>query len=126
MTDIFKSDIISHYGQCNKFTKKCKRPEPHDVRKAQQIINKLSENGDNVSYSSHAREQMVRGFTYNDVLTILRDGVIREEARYNEDKRSWTYRVDFIKFDGNRDAGCVVAIRKKGRLHVVTVMWIDL
>jgi hypothetical protein len=105
---------------------KQKIPPPHDIREAQKIINKLAENGDNVSYSFHAREQMVRGFTYNDMLTILRDGVVREAPRYNEKKRSWAYRVDFIKFEDNRDAGCVVTIQKKGKLHVITIMWIDL
>lgn len=106
--------------------KKAKRPVSHDKRKAQEIINNIAENPDNVSYSAHAREQMRRGFTYNDMLTVLREGIIREEPRYSEEKRSWTYRVDFIKFDDNRDAACVVAIQKKAKLHVVTVMWIDL
>ncbi len=34
------------------------------------------------------------------------------------------YRVEFQEFDGERDAGCVVAIQKKAKLHVVTIMWI--
>jgi len=109
-----------------KIDKKIKKPAPHDKRKAQEIINKSAEDSGNVIYTVHAKEQMAkRGFVFNDVLTILRDGIIRQEPRYNEEKHSWAYRVEFQEFDGERDAGCVVAIQKKAKLHVVTIMWIS-
>lgn len=110
-----------------KFNRKSYKHDYIDKRKATGIINKLAEDGNNVKYSVHAKERLVeRGFTYNDMLTILRDGVVREEPQYDEDKQSWTYSVDFIKFNGNRDARCVAAIQKKNKLFVITVMWIDL
>ncbi len=68
---------------------KHKIPAPHSKRKAQEIIHSIAEDGSNVSYTKHAVERMSRGFTYNDMLTILRDGIIREEPRYNEEKRCW-------------------------------------
>lgn len=90
-------------------TKSSKRPIAHDERKAQKIINEIAENSDNVNYSIHARERMIsRGFTYNDVLTILRDGVVRKKPRYNKEKRSWLYKIEFIEFEQDLDAGCVV------------------
>jgi len=104
-----------------------KKPQPQSKRDAQEIIHQLAEkDSGNIYYTRHVKEQMLeRGFTYNDILTILREGVIKIEPRYNEKKRLWAYRLDFVNFTGSRDAGCVVAIQQKGRLQVVTIMWID-
>ncbi len=103
--------------------KKLKKPAPHDKRKAQEIINKAAEDSGNVIYTIHAKKQMAkRGFILNDVLTILRDGIIRKEPRYDVEKRSWEYKVEFLKFDGERDAACVVVIQKKAKLYIITVM----
>lgn len=89
-------------------------PEPHSKRKAQSIINDLSKDSANIGITTHCSERMLeRGFLYNDVITILQEGVVLQEPRFDENKRSWKYRVDFIGFDDNRDAACVVAIQKK-------------
>lgn len=114
-------------GKVTQIQKHHKKPQAHSKREAQEIIHKLAEEDSaNIFYTQHVKDQMIsRGFTYNDILMILKEGIIRIEPRYNEKKRLWAYRLDSLNFTGSRDAGCVVAIQQKGRLQVVTIMWID-
>jgi hypothetical protein len=93
-------------------------------RDAQKLINELAKNSSNVAYSPHAKEQMVRGFSYPGMLTILREGIIADEPLLVNGK--WRYKIIFYKFKGNRDASCVVEIKGSKKLKVITVMWIDL
>lgn len=65
-----------------------------------------------------------RGFVYNDMLTILRDGIIMDEPELRDGK--WSYKIRFHKFNGNRDAACVVGIKNMEKLTVITVMWVDI
>lgn len=100
------------------------KPSPLSKRDAQDVIQKLAEDTGNIRITSHANERIdQRGFVFNDVLTILRNGIIHEEPRF--EKHNWKYRLDFTQFDSYRDAACVVSIQKKGKLDVITVMWID-
>ena len=107
--------------------KKLNKPKPHSRRKAQQIINELALKSENISYTAHCKEQMLkRGFLYNDLIRMLQEGIITKDPAYSEEKRSWKYKLDFLGFEGNRDAACVASIHKKGKLTAITVMWIDL
>ena len=93
-------------------------------REAQRLINELAKDSSNVRYSRHAKERMIRGFTYNSMLTILREGFIVDEPEKR--KGRWCYKIIFHKLKGNRDGGCVVDIREDNKLKVITVMWIDI
>jgi hypothetical protein len=97
-----------------------------DIVEATELINKLAYDSGNIFLKKHARKRMQeRDFIFDEVLQILREGTINKEPEYDNKKGSWKYKVEFYKFNNNRDAACVVSLDKKKKVFVITVMWLD-
>lgn len=103
---------------------------------AQQLINTLAMQSENVViyHNGHAMQrQAERDFTRQDIITILREGIIREEPVFT--KGSWRYKIEILGYQKRIGAAVVTLIvdhapkiqdaEHAKKLHVVTVMWKD-
>lgn len=118
--------VIQFTQKAKKPSKKIK-PAPLDGRAAQSLINTLASDSFNVFIPNgqHGEERMMgRDFTLPDIIEILREGIIREEPRW--ESGTWKYKVEVIGFRGRIGAAVVTLIMKnKTELRVATVMWLD-
>lgn len=86
---------------------------------------KLAENSSNITWGTHALERMNEREIFDvDVLRVLRRGMVLEQPEETP-SGEWKCKA-VLRLRGNRDAGVVVIILKRGRLFVKTVEWEDL
>lgn len=88
-------------------------------------IRRLAEASSNIRWSLHAQKRMEEREIFDaDALRVMRRGMISgapEETPAGE----WKCKM-VLKLRGNREAGVVVVILKRGGLLVKTVEWEDL
>jgi hypothetical protein len=97
-----------------------------DMRTATYFINGVAKDTSNIIISTHAVERLKeRDFLFEDVIDILRDGVVMEEARKEEKTGNWSYLVTNMRFRGGRNAAAVTIVQQDNKLFVKTVMWRD-
>lgn len=88
------------------------------------VIQQRATASDNVIVTNHAGERMwERGFTLDDVLTILRRGRVWELPFKNE-HGDWQAEIE-RRMPGGREAVVITVVPQGPRLIVVTVMWRD-
>jgi hypothetical protein len=98
------------------------KTKPLNKLVAQSKIRALAEDSRNIIVTNHAQERMVeRDILYPEILRILKEGVIRKEPEKRAEEKYWSYKMEYIKFSGDKDAACLVAI-KDTKLIIITVM----
>ncbi|MDP1571928.1 MAG: DUF4258 domain-containing protein [Vicinamibacterales bacterium] len=97
------------------------RPTPLDPARAFEVIQHLLDEEDTVSLSAHARERArERHFTVDDVLNVLRRGVVSANPGWDERFQNWKYRVVGPDCD-NHPLVLIVAIQPEfARIVVIT------
>ena len=92
---------------------------------AEQRIRKLAAISDNVIWSTHAREQMLKREIFDvDGFRILREGYVDEQPQKTDREGEWKCKIT-LKLRGSRTAGVVVIILQNAKLFVKTVEWED-
>ena len=121
------SDKVLIFNKNKKRQGKKPKTPPISKREAQTTINTLARDSYNVFIPplEHAEQRKdYRDFTDSDIIEILRDGIIREDPRW--EKGEWKYKLEVVGFRGRIGAAVVTMIMKqKTELRVVTVMWLD-
>ncbi len=99
------------------------RPAALDPIHALELIHRLLAECGGVSLTRHARDRFAeRRVTVDDVLSVLRNGVVSRDARWNEPSESWSYVVSGRDCDGASLSVVVAPDAAHCRLTIVTVM----
>jgi len=92
--------------------------EPFSLSKAIKCIREIANFGD-VRTTAHCRKRMVeRGFSFQDLLSILLNGEIRREPEYDPNHDQYKYRVDGNTIDGDEAVAITVIVS----VHAVLVV----
>jgi hypothetical protein len=92
----------------------------------QEVIRRLARESGKVLFSMHAEDRMMeRGITVPEVLSVLREGIIRGEVNSGKTLGEWKCKIVGTK-KGSREIGVVTLVRRQEKLFIVTVEWEDL
>ncbi len=92
--------------------------------KAEERIREMAKTSSNVILGTHAKERCLeRDFVKDDVLRILRTGMVKHEPELTKQKE-WKCKV-IGRIRGSRDVGVITIILHDGRLFIKTVEWED-
>ena len=91
---------------------------------AEKLIRQRAEASERVIFTDHAQERMnERGFTIDDVLTIVRKGGVYLSP-FKNDRGDWQVDVE-RRMPGGREAVAITIVPQDELLIVRTVMWRD-
>lgn len=77
------------------------RPKALAPSEARQAIDLLIENPATLRLTSHVRSRMrERRFTTDDVLRVLRNGLVGASPEWDEPTQSWKYAISYRDLDG--------------------------
>lgn len=106
-----------------------KRPQPWKPADATDEIRRLAKCDElKLTYRQHARDQMLeRDLFMSDVLHVLRNGFVYQEANKSTRAGFYKYRIECTSPNSNdREVGVVVCVDpQQCWMKVITVMWID-
>ena len=85
-------------------------------------IREIASCSSNVAITIHTEERMEeRGFSMRDLLELLRNGYVDEEAQYNSETQEYKYKI--TRTIDTRTAAAITLIINNNRLLVITIMW---
>jgi hypothetical protein len=103
--------------------------EPWTPAQATERIRTIASGEHYLSYKRHALDQIAaRGLVLGDILYLLKNGFVHEEAEESTRKPYWKYQMQCrTPNSNNREVRAVVIPdwKKKG-FKVITVMWADI
>lgn len=103
-------------------TKVLKFERPLTPEEATNRIREIASDSANVLVATHAQERMEeRDFTMRDLLELLRNGYVDDEAQYNAEKNEYKYKITRVV--DSRTAAAITVILNNQRLLIVTIMW---
>lgn len=103
-------------------TKVLKFEKPLTPEEATNKIREIATDSANVSVTMHTQERMEeRDFTMRDLLELLRNGYVDDEAQYNAEKNEYKYKI--ARVIDSRTAAAITVILDNQRLLIITIMW---
>ena len=92
--------------------------------KAEEKIRAIAKESGKVILGNHAKQRCLeRDFVKDDILRVLRTGIIKDEPEQTEHKE-WKCKV-IGNIRGSRDVGVITIILLNGSLFIKTVEWED-
>ncbi len=104
------------------------KPQPWSPADATRYIRELGKQPKNLSYSDHFTSRLLeRDLLIGDVLYVLRNGFVYEEAVPATQANLYKYKIETRTPNSHNRQVRVVVIPDYGRcwIKVVTVMWVD-
>ena len=85
-------------------------------------IREIARNSENVMVTTHTIERMEeRDFSMRDLLELLRNGYVDEDAQYNAEKQEYKYKI--ARVVDTRTAAAITVIIDDQKVLVITIMW---
>jgi hypothetical protein len=104
------------------------KPPPWNPADATDNIRALARGVFNISRRNHSKAQLLdRSLNSGDMLYVLKNGFVYEEARFSDEHQSWSYRMECLtpNSPSREVAVAVVPAVSPAELAIVTVMWVD-